>query len=320
MGGANAGEVASALVIESLQRAMLERALGKVADDWEAILKNSVEHANGEVWRAAREPGRRGMGATLTAICILGGEAIIAEVGDSRGYLIRGHRIRQVTRDQSFVQVLVDSGALKPEEAAKNPMKNVVLQAMGQTQQVSVAMGRLDLRRGDRLLLCSDGLSNKVEDDDICRLAGTLPLPTATAKLIELANERGGEDNITVVLAEVDGDSLAEHQSVETVTQTLRVISEYPGPAHVKDDDDSSEADSEYETPLRPGGSAKVTPVVQPPKSDAAKVAADATGADSAVRSDPPRPILGTALYQSLVAVAAGVLLALLVIWLFLSR
>src|SRR6185437_7634114 len=114
MGGADAGEVASALVVESLRRAMTE-AEGL---DWNEATKQAVERANREVWSAARAPGRKGMGATVTAVCLQGDHAHIAEVGDSRAYLLRNARIRQVTRDQSFVQYLVDAGALKPEDAA----------------------------------------------------------------------------------------------------------------------------------------------------------------------------------------------------------
>jgi PPM family protein phosphatase len=202
MGGADAGEVASALVIESLRRAMAD-AEGKL--DWDEATKQAVESANREVWSAARVPGRQGMGATVTAVCAPGDHAHIAEVGDSRAYLLRNARIRQVTRDQSFVQYLVDAGALKPEEAANYPMKNVVLQAMGQKPDVQVALGRLELRRGDKLLLCSDGLSGKVKSEEmLARVQQEPSLEAACRALVDLANERGGEDNITAVLIKIE--------------------------------------------------------------------------------------------------------------------
>jgi PPM family protein phosphatase len=225
MGGADAGEVASALVVESLRRAMSE-AEGKL--DWNEATKQAVERANREVWSAARAPGRKGMGATVTAVCLQGDHAHIAEVGDSRAYLLRNARIRQVTRDQSFVQYLVDAGALKPEEAANYPMKNVVLQAMGQNPDVQVALGRLELRRGDKLLLCSDGLSGKLQSEEMLAQVQQAPsLEAACHALVDLANERGGEDNITVVLARVDGEGLSLPRDQETLTQTFQVLAEY---------------------------------------------------------------------------------------------
>ena len=139
MGGADAGEVASALVVQSLREAMMS-----AQGSWDEATRQAVERANRDVWAAAKEPGKKGMGATVTAVCVHGNLAHIAEVGDSRAYLLRNGRIRQITRDQSFVQFLVDSGALKPEEAAKYPLKNVVLQAMGQKEDVQVALGRLE--------------------------------------------------------------------------------------------------------------------------------------------------------------------------------
>jgi len=241
MGGADAGEVASALVVQSLREAMMQ-AEGR----WDEATKKAVEKANLAVWDASKEPGKRGMGATVTAVCVQGNTAHIAEVGDSRAYLVRNGRIRQVTRDQSFVQFLVDSGALKPEDAATYPMKNVVLQAMGQNPDVQVALGRLELRRGDRLLLCSDGLSGMVTAnemrDAIERARG---LDDACRDLIALANERGGEDNITVVIAELSGDALALPREAESLTQTFQVLAEYRAAAQNADlhDDDEDEED-----------------------------------------------------------------------------
>ncbi len=244
MGGADAGEVASALVVESLRQAMIE-AEGKL--DWDAATKQAVERANREVWTAARAPGRRGMGATVTAVCVKGDHAHIAEVGDSRAYLLRGGRVRQVTRDQSFVQYLVDAGALKPEEAESYPMKNVVLQAMGQHPDVQVALGRLELRRGDKLLLCSDGLSGKVNADEMLAKVQQSPsLEAACRALVDLANERGGEDNITVVVARIDGEGVRVPQDQESLTQTFQVLAEYKAAGvslTAEDDDDPLDDD-----------------------------------------------------------------------------
>ena len=244
MGGAEAGEVASALVVQSLRDAMMN-----AKGDWDEATKLAVEKANRAVWDAAKEPGKKGMGATVTAVCVHKNQAHIAEVGDSRAYLVRNGRIRQVTRDQSFVQFLVDSGALKPEEAETYPMKNVVLQAMGQHADVQVALGRLELRRGDRLLLCSDGLSGMVTANDMRdAIERAKSLDEACSELITLANERGGEDNITVVIAEVGGEGLAVPRDAETLTQTFQVLAEYKAAAAEADlrdeaDDDDQDGD-----------------------------------------------------------------------------
>jgi PPM family protein phosphatase len=250
MGGADAGEVASALVVQSLREAMME-----AKGDWDAATKSAVEKANRAVWDAAKEPGKKGMGATVTVVCVQGNQAHIAEVGDSRAYLVRSGRIRQVTRDQSFVQFLVDAGALKPEEAEKYPMKNVVLQAMGQKEDVQVALGRLELRRGDKLLLCSDGLSGMVSADDMRdALASEPTIDAACRALIARANEKGGEDNITVVIAEVDGDALAVPRDAETLTQTFQVLAEYKAAADNADlhDDEPDDDDDEEEEAAAP--------------------------------------------------------------------
>ncbi|APR79535.1 Protein serine/threonine phosphatase PrpC, regulation of stationary phase [Minicystis rosea] len=264
MGGAEAGEVASALVVQSLRDAMMNAKGG----DWDEATKAAVEKANRAVWDAAKEPGKKGMGATVTAVCVHKNQAHIAEVGDSRAYLIRHGRIRQMTRDQSFVQFLVDSGALKPEEAESYPMKNVVLQAMGQRADVQVALGRLELRRGDRLLLCSDGLSGMVTANDMRdTIERAKSLDEACSELITLANERGGEDNITVVLAEVGGDGLAIPRDAETLTQTFQVLAEYKAAAagadlHDEAGDDDQDVD-EGASELAPPPSSS-PPVAQP--------------------------------------------------------
>jgi serine/threonine protein phosphatase PrpC len=205
MGGAQAGEVASALTLHSLRRAMstLE------ANSAESALTASVERANRKVWDTAMESGRQGMGATLTAVLVHGTRAYVAEVGDSRAYLIRGDRIFQVTRDQSYAQLMVDTGAITREEADTFEYKNVILQAIGTKPSVVVALNRFTLCQHDRMLLCSDGLSGKVTDAEIHTLAcAPRPLEDACGRLIALANSRGGEDNITVLVARMRGEGL----------------------------------------------------------------------------------------------------------------
>lgn len=219
MGGAQAGEVASAMALHSLRRGLSETAL----DSAEAALTASVERANAKVWDAAATASRKGMGATLTVVFIHGKRAYVAEVGDSRAYVLRGTRLIPLTRDQSAVQLMLDAGTLTREQAENFEFKNVIMQAIGTKPSVVVALNRFTLRRGDRLLLCSDGLSGKVTDEEMrAAIAAPSPLDAACAQLIDLANHRGGEDNVTVVLAEMQGEGLPafsgeERVSLETV-------------------------------------------------------------------------------------------------------
>lgn len=215
MGGERAGEVASALTLKAL-RCELPAAQGGTA---EAALTASVEKANKRVWDAAHDSNRKGMGATLTAVLIHGRRAYVAEVGDSRAYVLRGSRLCQVTHDQSYAQVLFDAGTLTREQVETFQYKNVILQAIGTRADVVVALNRFTLRRGDRLLLCSDGLTGKVQDEEIRSvLLSTPSLDDACRVLVELANARGGEDNITVVLAEMSGEGLPELSGEERIS------------------------------------------------------------------------------------------------------
>jgi len=227
MGGHQAGEVASALVVESLRRSMASQADGPASD---ALLEKATLAANREVWQAAHYPGRENMGATLTALFVHGKTAHIAEVGDSRAYLLRGGEIVQVTRDQSYVQLLLESGSLSAADAKDCDFSNIVLQAMGLKPEVTVAMGRLDLRQRDCLILCSDGLSNKLSADDIRSvILKSTRLDDACVRLIDEAKRRGGDDNITAILAGVDGD-LPPITTDERISATLFVISQFPPP------------------------------------------------------------------------------------------
>ncbi|MEJ7728278.1 MAG: protein phosphatase 2C domain-containing protein [Polyangiaceae bacterium] len=222
MGGEKAGEVASALVVQSLERGLAEMA-GRLPDD--ALLEQAVMNANRTVWEAAHASGREKMGATLTALYVHGSMVHIAEVGDSRAFVVRGGTIQQVTRDQSYVQLLIEAGAVSPEAAEHSPMRGVILQAMGR-EAVRVALGRLELRRKDCFVLCSDGLSNKVATEEIRDVILAAPsLDEACVRLIDMANQRGGEDNITVIVAGVSGD-LPAMSGAETIDDTWQVLKE----------------------------------------------------------------------------------------------
>ncbi|MCA9578302.1 MAG: PP2C family serine/threonine-protein phosphatase [Polyangiales bacterium] len=227
MGGSQAGEIASAMVVQSLDQSLRAESHSSPDD----ILKEAVERANREVHEAGREPGRSGMGATLTAVLLRDSHAHIASVGDSRAYLLREGRLRQMTRDQSYVQVLLDAGLIKEQEAAHSAFSSIILQSMGQKEDVQVALGRLELRRGDRLFICSDGVTGHLPDADLAELLkSTDSLDVITQRIVDLANERGGSDNITAVVADVSGGKLRRVAGPETVTQTFQVISEFASP------------------------------------------------------------------------------------------
>jgi serine/threonine protein phosphatase PrpC len=223
MGGAVAGEIASDLSVNGVRE---EMARATTVSDVSERLRRAVEVTNRLVWQHAQEnPHLAGMGATLTAVLCHGGKAFVAQVGDSRAYLVRGGRIKQLTKDQSLVQLLMDAKAIRPEQANQVP-NNVILQALGTRPEVVVAMTSVDLCSGDFMLLCSDGLSNKVSSDemrDAVVQSGT-DLVAACRRLIELANARGGEDNITALIAHFDGTSLQSAQERNSITGSLHEI------------------------------------------------------------------------------------------------
>ena len=224
MGGENAGEVASALVVETARAAMKDAA---VEEDPARALAAAIEQANERVAAAAIEPGREGMGATVIAVLVCGSYAYTAEVGDSRAYLLRGGAITQLSKDQTHVQVLVDQGLLEPAKAKTSRAKSVVLQACGKSPELVVAQRRLALRERDKLLLCSDGLTAHLEDADIAAiLEEAAHLDEACAKLVALAKERGGQDNITVIAAEVGGSlpAVEAGETIDDCVETLRAF------------------------------------------------------------------------------------------------
>jgi len=219
MGGAAAGEVASELAVTTIREALME-----CPPDMDTVvrLRIATESANERIWNEAQSnPELSGMGATVTATIVQSGLAYIAQVGDSRAYLIRGQQIKQLTKDQSFVQMLIDAGAIQPEQAASVP-QNVIMQALGTQPNVKVAMTTIRLFRNDCLLLCSDGLSNKLGPDEMKQAVEQAgDLKGACRALINVANERGGEDNITVVLARFDGEGLQSASESQTITGSL---------------------------------------------------------------------------------------------------
>lgn len=205
MGGAASGDVAARIARESVSAQ-----LAGAVDDLETAAGQCLIIANREVRRrAAVERRYSGMGTTATLAVVQGNQLVIGHVGDSRAYLLRRGQIFQITEDQSLINELVASGVVSDEAASQSPLANVILQALGVCQEVVPFVGRLELRADDRLLLCSDGLSNMLEKDELLEiLLGAQDVCAATTQLVQQANHAGGHDNITVVLAHFQGEGL----------------------------------------------------------------------------------------------------------------
>ncbi len=196
MGGHAAGEIASQLGVEVILHSFYTAASGAP----EHLLTRAFEQANQRI----HAEGRGGMGTTGVALLLFDQEAIVANVGDSRAYLLREGTIRQITHDHSFVQEQVDAHLLTPEQARLSQYRNMITRALGYRPNVSVDTFRMPVQVGDTFLLSTDGLHGLLEDDEIQEIVTTHALGTAVSYLVALANERGGHDNITVVLARVD--------------------------------------------------------------------------------------------------------------------
>lgn len=213
MGGAAAGELASAMAGNSIVKHFTELWASeptRTPERFAELLKTAVEHANAELHGFAKNhPEVRGMGTTATVAGVFDGTLYLAQVGDSRAYLVRGGKATQLTKDQSLMQRLVDAGELTEEEAAQSERRNIILQALGPDPKVRVDLTWQELQRGDILVICSDGLSGPVKREEIGETVRTSPtLDEACERLIALANERGGPDNITIVAARFEGKGL----------------------------------------------------------------------------------------------------------------
>lgn len=243
MGGALAGDVASRMAVDSVRQMLMGE--GDAACDPEIdlveCLKSATQYANTAIHLKSQEDSRcAGMGATFTGAAIRGDSLDLVQVGDSRGYVIRKDQIRLATKDQSLVQQLVDVGQISESEAETHMFRNVILQALGAQSEVTPVTGRIRLRQNDLVLLCSDGLSGKLRAEDIQQIVlnSKNDLAKACDALIEEANNRGGEDNITVVLAHFTGDDLEPPISE-------RITIELPPLEEDKTLDDTYEADTE---------------------------------------------------------------------------
>lgn len=219
MGGEAAGELASRIAVEEISRAMAEAAPARESSAPSAApdgpkspfsevtnqLGSAVRRANRVIWETAQNhTSQRGMGATVVAALLRHPVLSIAHVGDSRIYLLRAGEFRQLTQDHSLVMEQVRRGLISPEEAERSEMQNIIVRALGAEENVEVDLDEILVTPGDQLLLCSDGLTRMVPDAGIAQVVGESGSPQqACDRLVEIANDNGGEDNITVILLSV---------------------------------------------------------------------------------------------------------------------
>ena len=215
MGGHAAGDVASATAVEIIQQRRAE-----IDPNDPDSLAVTIREANRAIWeKSANDPNLRGMGTTCTMILIDGNQAQVAHVGDSRAYLYSNAQIRQITEDHTLVGRMVREGKLKPEEAERHPQRSMITRALGVDEEVEVDRFNIDLSEGDRIVICSDGLTGMIPESVIAEVLEQEPDPQVAAEaLVQRANEAGGEDNITVVIIDVGAEQssappVAEHRS-----------------------------------------------------------------------------------------------------------
>jgi len=213
IGGAAAGEVASRTAIEQVQWAVEDGETtwpsDGVANGPESGPRRfiaGIHRANRAIRTLARkDPAKKGMGTTFAGVLVMDRCAVIAHVGDSRVYRLRDGKLEQMTRDHSLANHLVEMGLLDPDEVDTFPRRNVITRAVGTHESVEVDMRIVDVRSGDAFLLCSDGLTGELDDGEIGAILREHDDPiTAVAHLIDTANEKGGSDNVTVVLVQLE--------------------------------------------------------------------------------------------------------------------
>jgi protein phosphatase len=227
MGGHLGGEFASKLATSTVEEVIREimqdsemtfQSIGDVTPgDYRGYLKYAVSVASNRIFeRAGSDPSLHGMGTTIVVSLFRDGKLYCANVGDSRCYLIRGGKIKQLTVDHSLVGEQLRAGVLKPEDARTHKFKNIITRSVGFQENVDVDVTVKAVKAGDRIVMCTDGLTNMVAGNDILTIAGSRPIRGACNELIELANHNGGDDNITVLIAEVTATEEAIFRDEET--------------------------------------------------------------------------------------------------------
>ena len=233
MGGHLAGEVASAIAIEVIQRELTQPAA-----DPPVALQTTIEHANQEIWtEAERDPEKAGMGSTIVAAVVVGNQLYMANAGDSPAYLVRDGQAEQITRDHGLVAEQIEAGLIRAEDADTHPFRHILTRCLGAESSVEVELyPPRELQDGDVLVLCSDGLTEHVNKRELGALVASESPDEIAKGLVDVANQRGGHDNITVVVARVgqarDAEpvtSIVDIDYDEAVTTQLMIPP--PGPS-----------------------------------------------------------------------------------------
>lgn len=200
MGGHNAGDYASKCAVTTLIDAVKKN----MSFNPIKIVRNAIEKANEQVYQESmKDPDLYGMGTTMVVATVMGRYAYIANVGDSRLYIADHEKIQQITRDHSWVAEMVRRGEMSREDARNHPEKNIITRAVGTAEEVVIDFFDVELEEGSRILMCSDGLSNMVEDEMMFELlSSSHDIETSARMLVDLANDNGGTDNISVVVIE----------------------------------------------------------------------------------------------------------------------
>jgi serine/threonine protein phosphatase PrpC len=227
MGGHAGGGTASRIAVETIDKRMRALRTGAPPTPEATNLQDStvpetirsaVEQACLAIFEKAQEdPELSGMGTTVISLLLDEAHAFFAHVGDSRAYLVRGELIQQISEDHSLVNEQIKAGMITPEEARHSRYRNIITRSVGFEEEVQVDVMGLLAESGDTFILCSDGLANMLEDPEILETVRTQPLADIPGKLIEMANERGGDDNITVVAVRVEPDDRPEAASASAV-------------------------------------------------------------------------------------------------------
>lgn len=204
MGGHNAGEVASKMAVEETMKYIN-------AENWESndlidiedVLVNAIEKANRKIFKLAQaDSSTRGMGTTITACIVKNGEMVVANVGDSSCFIIFNNKIHKATKDHSLVQQLVDMGSITENEAKTHPNKNIITRALGTNYSVKVDTFFFNMKEIEKVILCTDGLTNSLSYEEILEITNNNEIPVACEKLIDVSKEKDGRDNISVIIFE----------------------------------------------------------------------------------------------------------------------
>lgn len=199
MGGQNAGEIASSMAAMTIRSFVFDEFMSY--DDKQDLLREAIVRANNKIYKtASQNVEMAGMGTTVTCILICGDSLYYGHVGDSRAYVINNDSIRKITQDHSLVQELIDNGTITEAEAIEHPQRNLITRAVGTEKYVIVDTGIEKLNSDDKVLLCSDGLTSYLTDEEIHSFVKSDAFG-AVDKMISCANDRGGKDNISIILA-----------------------------------------------------------------------------------------------------------------------